>query len=207
MLCTFKILMSEEEAEQFLSLISENAQLKAEIMSLRKYDRAIRTLDRRILTVFTKEVVGSDRPAPNLKPLISEICLGVTPVESSESFKERMKNERAKKLSEIQKSKIAELEQAIGGTKGKERELNHAISDLETKIAEHQKIIAEAQTIKDNFCKQVDMISSAIEKIVKHRDQLTDQVTREQAIGLELRRNIEQSKRNVSQLRSQQTES
>lgn len=195
--------MSEEEADQFLSLIAENAQLKAEIMSLRKYDKAIRTLDRSILRIFTREVIGSEKPQPNIKALISEVRLGVTPVESAESFKERMKGERIRKMCEVQKTKIAELQDKIAKAEQKEGELNAAIEDLEKKISEHKKVIEEAQTIKDNFEKQIDLLTSSLEKATAERDELTNKVTQEQATGLELRRSIEQSKRNVSMLRSQ----
>lgn len=195
--------MSEEEADQFLGLIAENAQLKAEIMSLRKYDKAIRTLDRSILRVFTREVIGSEKPQPNIKALISEVRLGVTPVESAESFKERMKGERIRKMCEVQKTKIAELQEKITKAEQKEGELNAAIEDLEKKISEHKKVIEEAQTIKDNFEKQIDLLTSSLEKATAERDELTNKVTQEQATGLELRRSIEQSKRNVSMLRSQ----
>ena len=195
--------MSEEEADQFLGLIAENAQLKAEIMSLRKYDKAIRTLDRSILRVFTREVIGSEKPQPNIKALISEVRLGVTPVESAESFKERMKGERIRKMCEVQKTKIAELQEKITKAEQKEGELNAAIEDLEKKISEHKKVIQEAQTIKGNFEKQIDLLTSSLEKATAERDELTNKVTQEQATGLELRRSIEQSKRNVSMLRSQ----
>ena len=198
--------MSEEEADQFLSLIAENAQLKAEIMSLRKYDKAIRMLDRSILRVFTREVIGSEKPQPNMRTLISEVRIGVTPVESAESFKERMKGERIRKLCEVQRGKIADLEEKIEKAGEREAELKKAIEELEKKIEEHKKVIEEAQTIKENFGKQIDLMTAAIEKATAERDELTNQVTKEQATGLELRRNIEQSKRNVSLLRSQQSQ-
>ena len=198
--------MSEEEADQFLSLIAENAQLKAEIMSLRKYDKAIRMLDRSILRVFTREVIGSEKPQPNMRTLISEVRIGVTPVESAESFKERMKGERIRKLCEVQRGKIADLEEKIEKAGEREAELKKAIEELEKKIEEHKKFFDAPQTNKETFGKQFYLMTAAIEKATAERDELTNQVTKEQATGLELRRNIEQSKRNVSLLRSQQSQ-
>ena len=134
----------EDEADQFLSLIGENAQIKAEILSLRKYDKAIRTLDRNSMKIFTNEVLGVEKSPAEMNTLISEVRIGVTPVESAESFKERMKAERIKKICEAQRAKMEELKQKVEHSEKRKRDLESSIESLQTKITEHEKIIKEA---------------------------------------------------------------
>lgn len=196
----------EDEADQFLSLISENSQIKAEILSLREYDNAIRSLDRNIMKVFTNEVIGSEHEPADMTSLIAKVRVGLTPVVSAETFKERMKLERIMKICDAQRSKMEELSEKVAASEKRKSDLETSIGALQAKIEEHHKVIKEAQTIKENFSKQIELINAAMERTLQERDALAEKVAQEQAMGLDLRRSIEQSKRNVSMLRSQQND-
>ena len=158
------------------------------------------------MKVFTNEVIGSEEQPEDMSTLIAKVRVGLTPVVSAETFKERMKSERIMKITEAQRSKMEELSEKVASSEKRKSDLQASIESLQAKIADHHKVIKEAQAIKENFAKQIELINAAVEKTVRERDALAEKVAQEQAMGLDLRRSIEQSKRNVSMLRSQQNE-
>ena len=187
------------DAEQYLDLIAENAQIKAEIQALKVYGSNIRLFDRMILKICADQTIGKDNELPNFKNIINNIKQGIPPVESAESFKQIMMAERNVKLSEKQKMQIAKYKQLQESLANKNNAIQELIKELEEKIAAHQKVLNEGETIQGNIQKQLDKIKADIENTKNKTNQLTDEVTESQAIGLELRRNIDKAQTSLSQ--------
>lgn len=190
---------SMSEAEQFLDLIAENAQTKEEIQNIQKYDRAIRMFDRKILKICISNVMGDETPKIQLGNLIKEIRLGVQPVGSAESFKQKMIKERSERINNTQKARLDELNKNIKDIQAKYDDYKNKIVELEEKIREHQQKLNDADKIKNGLEQQIMYMQESIESNTKKRDELNAEITKEQAMGISLRRSIEQTQRSLSE--------
>lgn len=190
---------SMSEAEQFLDLIAENAQTKEEIQNIQKYDRAIRMFDRKILKICIANVMGDETPKIQLGNLIKEIRLGVQPVGSAESFKQKMIKERSERINNTQKARLDELNKNIKDIQAKYDDYKNKIVELEEKIREHQQKLNDADKIKNGLEQQIMYMQESIESNTKKRDELNAEITKEQAMGISLRRSIEQTQRSLSE--------
>jgi uncharacterized coiled-coil DUF342 family protein len=65
-------------------------------------------------------------------------------------------------------------------------------------VEEHRRIVSESQAIKDDLSKQLIFLTSSIESLNSQRTELSERVSQAQAAGLEMRRNIEQAHRDLS---------
>jgi chromosome segregation ATPase len=187
------------DADQFLDLIAENAQIKAEILALRQFSSTIREFDQAVVRSCVREVKGSDRPHEDLVPIVSKIRMGLPAVESAESFKQRMVAERMKKLSDAQRVKLAELDEKIGQAQAKKKEIGEMVQSIQNRVDEHRRFLLESQAVKDNITKQVGLMRSAVDSLEERRSQLSQQVSHAQAAGLEMRRSIEQAHRDLNE--------
>jgi chromosome segregation ATPase len=200
--------MKEPEAEQFLDLIAENAQIKAEIISLKRFGGTLRLFDRTVIRMCADEVSGEENRHSDLNTLISQIRLGVSPVESAESFKQRMIAERTRKRSEIQQEKLTAFKERLSRIESKQKDITDAVLQTQAKIDEHQRIISESHAIKENFVKQIDLMTATIESLKQSRSDLSDRIARAQAAGIEIRRRIEQTHRTLTEFtQNESTES
>jgi chromosome segregation ATPase len=131
--------------------------------------------------------------------VISQIRVGVSPVESAESFKQRMLSERTKKRSDARRGKLASLKEKTAQLTTKQKEFADAIESMQVKIDEHQRILAESHGIKENFVVQIEILTGNIQSLTESRVELSDGITRAQAAGIETRRRIEQTYRTLSE--------
>jgi hypothetical protein len=115
--------MTSADADQFLDLIAENAQIKAEIMSLRQFAGLVREFDQSLIRVCTQSVLNSHTSDQDFASLLSKIKQGIPPVESAESFKQRMVAERSKRLCDTQRGKLNEFEEKIAQSEHRKSEM------------------------------------------------------------------------------------
>jgi hypothetical protein len=191
--------MQEPEVEQFLDLIAENAQLKAEIASIQRFSGILRVFDRKVVRMCVDSASGEETERPGLNDLISQIRLGVPPVESAESFKQRMLAERTTKRSDAQREKLTSLKEKTVQIEAKQKEFTDAIGSIQVKVDEHQKILADSQGIKEKFVAQMEAMTANIQSLSVTRAELTERIARAQAAGIETRRRIEQAHRTLSE--------
>jgi chromosome segregation ATPase len=191
--------MTGADADQFLDLIAENAQIKAEIMALRQFAGLVREFDEAVVRNCTQEVLGSRATGDDLAPLLSKIKQGIPPVESAESFKQRMVAERTKRISDSQRGKLSELEEKMTQAERRKSEMTSAIQSIRARVDEHRRVLSESESIRDNFAKQIEMLQSTIDALTKQKEDLCGEISRAQATGLEMRRNIEQAHRDLNE--------
>ncbi|OHT13189.1 hypothetical protein TRFO_16744 [Tritrichomonas foetus] len=187
------------DAEQYLDLIAENAQIKAEIQSLKIYDNTIRLFDRKILKVCADQTLGRSNPIPQFITVITNIKNGIPPVESAESFKQIMMAERIAKISEKQKLQISKYKAQKEEVQKKYDVISKLVSELEARVEEHQKTINDSENIQKSLQEQIEIYKKAIEEAKQKTTALTDEVTKSQAQGLELRRSISRAQSSLSQ--------
>lgn len=201
------------DAEQYLDLIAENAQIKAEIQSLKTYGNLIRYYDRQILKICSNQALGKNSEIPQLDQTISKINLGIPPVESAESFKQIMIAERNSKSSEKHKALISKYNMIKENLQKKYDTLQNSIQLLESTINEHNQKISESEIIQDNFQNQINEIQKSISESNIKLTTLHQEVENLQAFGLELKRSSDKAQRELSQyiksgeMDSKQTES
>lgn len=176
------------DAEQYLDLIAENAQIKAEIQSLKTYGNLIRYFDRRILKICSDQALGKNREVPQLDETISQIKLGIPPVESAESFKQIMIAERNSKSSEKHKAQISKYNMIKENFQKKYEALKNSIHLLESTIYEHNQKISESETIQTNLQNQMNDIQTSINESNMKLTALRQEVEQLQASNLELKR-------------------
>lgn len=191
--------MENNDAEQYLDLIAENAQLKAEIQSLQSYDRSIRYFDRQILKACYDQAVGEQEYEPQFDQIINKIRMGIPSVESAESFKQIMIAERNVRLAEKQKAQIKKLNTQKDGIKQKLESLIKLINDLELAISEHNKKISESESIQIDLQSQIDSLRSSINEMNILSTNLGLEVQRLQASGVELKRNSDKAQKELFQ--------
>jgi chromosome segregation ATPase len=192
--------MDDSEVEQFLNLIAENAQLKAEISSLKRYSGMIRTFDRTLERMSVEAVIGEEVERPGLNNLISQIRQGITSVESADSFKQRMIAERNKKRSEVQQQKLANLKERLVQLEARKKEFATVMESEQERIDDHRKMIAESHGLKEKFVSQLKLLTTNIESLNQTRTELSDRIALAQVAGVETRRKIEQTHRTLSEV-------
>jgi chromosome segregation ATPase len=190
--------MAGADAEQFLDLIAENAQIKAEIMALRQFAGLVREFDSIVIGSCTQEVLGSRSDDEALGPLLTKIRQGIPPVESAESFKQRMVAERTKKICDAQRTKLSELQEKIAQAEQRKADLTTTTQSIQARVDEHRRILSESHAIRDNFAKQIELMQASIDSLTKQKEELSAEISRAQATGLEIRRNIEQAHRDLN---------
>jgi len=188
-----------QDADQFLGLIAENAQIKAEIGAIRQFSSAIRLFNEGMIRESFRQVKCSQRPREDLSAVVSKIRMGIPSVESAESFKQRMVAERTKKLGDAQRVKIAELDEKIAQSESKRHEISETLESIRARVDDHRRILSELQAIRDNFAKQIELLRNAVNSMSERKTAIAQEVSRAQAAGLEMRRSIEQAHRECSE--------
>ena len=205
--------MNYSDSEQYLDLIAENAQIKAEIQSIKTYGNLIRYFDRRILKICSDQALGKNREMPQLDQTISKIKFGIPPVESAESFKQIMIAERNSKSSEKHKAQISKYNMIRENLQKKYDSLQNSIQSLESTINEHNLKINESEDIQNKLQAQIDEIQRLINESNMKLATIHQEVENLQVSNLELKRSSDKAQRELSQyikseeMDSKQTES
>jgi chromosome segregation ATPase len=167
-------------------------------MALHQFTSLIREFDQIMIRACTQEVLGSRSKNTDLATMLTKIKQGIPPVESAESFKQRMVAERNKRICDSQRGKLSELEEKIIQAERKKSEMTNTIQSIRSRVDEHRRILGESDSIRQNFAKQIDMIQSTTDSLTKQKEELSKEISRAQATGLEMRRNIEQAHRDLN---------
>jgi chromosome segregation ATPase len=191
--------MTGADVDQFLDLIAENAQIKAEIMAIRQFSGLVREFDQAVIRICTQEVLGSRPDDQDLALILSKIKQGIPPVESAESFKRRMVAERTKRICDSQRVKLNELEEKMAQAERRKSEMMGTIEGIRARVEEHHRILSESDSIRDNFTKQIEVLQNTIDSLTKQKEDLSGEISRAQAAVLEMRRKIEQAHRDLNE--------
>lgn len=188
------------DREHFLDLISENTQIKEEIVSLRDFRRLITLFDRHLCNTCRNSTVDLD-PKFTIKDLISEfnsIQVGLKPVTSSESWKEKLKLEIFKKNQQGVVKECDTLSERRSNAMAKLSNVKNDIQNLKTKIESTKVKLTEAESIKESYQKEVQKFTQLYDISKEVINKTCSMINLEQANSVQLQRSVEQTQKTLN---------
>ena len=188
------------DRDHFLDLISENTETKEEIISFQSFRRLIVLFDRHLCNACRNSTVDLD-PKFTIKDLVSEfnsIQVGLKPVTSSESWKEKLKLEIFKKNQQEVVQECDNLFEKRSNAMTKLNNIKNDIKNLRTKIEATKKKLSEAESIKESYQKEVRRFTELYDVSKEVINRTSSMINLEQANCVQLQRSVEQTQKTLS---------
>jgi len=183
------------ESNQFLDMIAENVQLKEEIQALRQYNKSIRKFDKTIVKITFDGLINDQIDLSGFDSTVESIKSGIKPIESAESIKKRLVNDRLTKSNNHIRDNIENLSKKRNIAREKHEKLINDTEILAKSIEEHKQTISEAQAIKQRLESENQTLDKSIEDLKIQVKIHNNSLELEQTTCVQIRRSMEQSYR------------